>query len=303
MSKKSKDRYLSLTPEQLFNKAKHVYMNKYFNIFMNGMEWGNLTREAEDYVMRKFWAEGKISAFKFDKIDELGFAPYGVQGYGLYDVPTDVNLINERNVPGIPTKVMKVDKDVVLGFYQRNHKPVCEIVSYYVDRMAQIDIVINTNLWVHEMPFLIGIGKDPQDKTTAENIINKILGGELVVFASLEELNQVKSFVNNAPYIIDKLYAFKNNLESELLTYLGMDNSQIDVDKLAVDQINANNQLINANAKGYERELNKFCDKIKEVLGFEVTVKTTNKPVESVHQDMDHRNSSDEDKSETGGTL
>lgn len=303
MSKKSKNKYLSLTPEQLFSKAKHVYMNKYFNIYMNSMEWGNITDEAEDYVMRKFWAEGTISAFDFSKIHELGFAPYGVQGYGLYDVPVDVNLINERNIPDIPTETMKVDKNVVIGYYQRNHKPVSEIVSYYVDRMAQIDIVINTNLWTHEMPFLIGISNEQEDKTTAENIINKILGGELVIFASLEQLNQVKSFVNNAPYIIDKLYAFKNNLESELLTYLGMDNSQIDVDKLAVDQINANNQLINSNAKGYERQLQKFCKKIKDVLGYDVTVKTTNKPVESVHQDMDHRNSTDEDKSETGGTL
>lgn len=303
MSKKSKNRYITLTPEDLFKKAKHIYMNKYYNIFLNTIKWKGLTREEEDYVMNKFWAEGTIAAFDFVKLDMLGFAPYGVSGYGYLNVPTDVNLINERNTPGIPVKTLKVNEEVVIGYYQRNHKPVSMIVEYYVERMAQVDLIINTNLWTHAMPFVIGIGTDQNDKSEAENIINKVLGGELVIFASLEELNQVKTFVNSAPYIIDKLYAFRNNLESELLTYLGVDNSQIDVDKLAVDQINANNQLINSNAKGYERELNKFCEKIKEVLGYEIGAETTTEIVASVHQDMDKRESNMEDKDETGGTL
>lgn len=303
MSKKSKNRYISLSPEELYNRTKTILINKYYNIFLNTMKWKNLTREEEEYVMRKFWAEGKIAAFDFKKLDMLGFAPYNIQGYGYLDVPTDVILVNERNTPGIPSNTLKVDKDVVLGYYQRNHKPVSMVVEYYVERMAQIDLVINTNLLVHQMPFLVGIGTDSGDKATAQNIVNKILGGETVVFASLEELKNVQTLVTNTPYIIDKLYAFRNNLESELLTYLGVDNSQIDVDKLAVDQINANNQLINSNAKGYENELKKFCKKIKEVLGYDIDVETTTDVVMSVHQDMDHSRSNMEDKNETGGTL
>lgn len=301
---KSRIKYGEYTPEDLFKRIKHVYMNKYYNIFMNTMEWDKLTPEEEQYVMMKFWAEGTIGAFKLKFDAGLGFAPYGVQGYGLYNVPTDVNLINERNVPAIPADTLKVNEDVVIGYFQRNHKPVRDIVEYYVNRMVQVDMVINTNLELHKLPFLIGINPDEQaDKSSAENVVRKILNNELVVFASLEDLKNVKAFVNNAPYIIDKLYAYKNNLESELLTYLGVDNSQIDVDKLAVDQINANNQLINSNAKGYEKELKKFCMKIKDVLGYEVGVKTTTKPVQSIHQDMDKRESNMEDKNETGGTL
>lgn len=251
--------------------------------------------------MRKFWSEGTIAAFDYKAIDDIGFAPYSVNGYGLYDVPTHTILINERNVPGIPSKTMVVNKDVVLGYYQRNHKPVVKIVDYYVNRLTQIDMVMNTNLEMQKMPYLIGI--DSSDTTTANNIVNKILNNELVVFATLEELKNVTTLVNGAPYILDKLYMLKNNLECELLTFLGVDNSQIDVDKLAVDQINSNNQVINSNAEGYEKELTKFCERVKEVLGYEISVKTTHEPVESVHENMDHSNSNMEDKEETGGTL
>ena len=300
MSKRSKTLYVDKTPQEVFGILKNVLLNKYYNIFMNSMEW-TLEPEQEDYVMRKLWSEGTICAFDFKAIEDIGFAPYSVSGIGLYDVPTDVLLINERNVPGIPTKNMKVNKDVVLGYFQRNHKPVRMVVEYYVDRMAQVEMVVNTNLELHKMPFVVGVSNE--DITKAQQIINRILNNEIAVFVDMADLNLVKSIVTNTPYVIDKLYAYKNNLESELLTYLGIDNSQIDVDKLAVDQINANNQLINSNAKGYERELNKFCTKIKNVLGYEISVKTTSEPVESVHQDMDKSKSNMEDKSETGGTL
>ena len=210
-------------------------------------------------------------------------------------------LVNERNVPGIPSTPLKVNKEVVLGYYQRNHKPVRMVVEYYIDRMAQVDMVVNTNLELHKMPFVVGVSNE--DISRAQSLVNKILNNEIAVFVNMEDLNMVKALVTNTPYIIDKLYAFRNNLESELLTYLGVDNSQIDVDKLAVDQINANNQLINSNAKGYEKQLTKFCKKIKEVLGYDISVKTTTEPVQSVHQTMDKSKSNMEDKNETGGTL
>lgn len=299
MSKKTKF-YYTYDATELFSKTKHVYLNKYYNLFMNSLKWNNLTKEEEEYIMRKLWDQGTIAAFNMKNIGTV-YAPYAVQGYGLYDVPTDVNIINERNIPGFPSNPLKVNKDAVLGFIQRNRKPIKETVDYYVTRLAQVEMVINTNLELQKIPFLIGISDT--DTKNANEIVNKILNNEVVVFANLEEVNQVKALVNGAPYILDKLYLFKNNLESELLTYLGIDNSQIDVDKLAVDQINANNQMINNNSEGYVNELMKWCKDVEKYLGTQISVEATQEPVISVHQDMDNSNGSDFDKNETGGTL
>ncbi len=300
MSRKSKNYYYSYGPNELFNRIKYIYTNKFYNLFMNSLEWDGLTKEEEDYVMKKFWATGTLAAFNMENIGTV-FAPYAVQGYGLYDVPTDVTIINERNVPGFPLNPLKVNKDVVLGYIQRNKKSVYDFVEFYAARMAQVDMVINTNVELQKLPYVIGISEE--DKLNAQNTIDKILNNELVVFTSLSELNQVKALANGAPYVIDKLYAYKNNLESELLTFLGIDNSNIDVDKLAVDQINANNQMINTNSEGFVKELNKWADDISKYLGTTIRVKATVKPVQSVHQDMDKSNSNDENKEETGGTL
>ena len=294
-----KVKYYKKDIEDLRNTTRHILTNKYFNLFMDSLKWNGLEDEQEDYIMKKFWSDGTVSAFKIKGIDELGFAPYAVSSYTMYDTPSTVNLINERNVPFIPKGSLTVNQDVVLGWVQRNHKSIYTIVSYYVERLVEVEMVINTNLQVNKLPLLIGV--TPSDKENAEHLVNKILNDEVAIFANLDELNLVKTLSNGSQYILDKLYAFKNNIESELLTYLGIDNSQIDVDKLAVDQINANNEMINSNAEGYLNELNKFCKRISEVLNKTVSVELTHTKVMSEHANMDHEN--EISKEETGGTL
>ena len=294
-----KVKYYKKDIEALRNTTRHILTNKYFNLFMDSLKWNGLEDEQEDYIMKKFWSDGTVSAFNIKGIDELGFAPYAVSSYTMYDTPSTVNLINERNVPFIPNGQMTVNQDVVLGWVQRNHKSIYTMVSYYVEKLVEVEMVINTNLQVNKLPLLIGV--TPSDKENAEHLVNKILNDEVAIFANLDELNLVKTLSNGSQYILDKLYAFKNNIESELLTYLGIDNSQIDVDKLAVDQINANNEMINSNAEGYLNELNKFCKRISQILNKTVSVELTHTRVMSEHANMDHEN--EITKEETGGTL
>ena len=58
MSKRNRVLYVDKTPQEIFSITKNILLNKYYNIFMNSMEW-DLEREQEDYIMRKFWSEGR----------------------------------------------------------------------------------------------------------------------------------------------------------------------------------------------------------------------------------------------------
>lgn len=278
--------YNNYDPQQLLSETKHMLRNKYFNIFMNSIKWNGLEAEAEDYVMRQFWAKGTVAAFDIKNAEMVGFAPYAVSSYTMYDAPSTINLINERNVPFIPLANQTVNEDVVVGYIQRNKKSIASVVEYYVDRIAEVDMVINTNLQVHKLPMLVGVSDD--DKQAAEEIIKQILNNEVAIFMSAEQLNLVKAIANGSQYIIDKLYGHAQNLENELLTYLGVDNADLSQDHLTVDQVNGNNIQINNQADGYIRELTKFCDKISEVLGYELSVESTHEQVDTVSIDNDN---------------
>ena len=282
MAKRSKTNYYGFDPDELFNKFKHIYLNKYYNVFFNSVKWNNLTKEESDYVMRQFWAKGTLAAFDMKNVG-LTFAPYAVSGYGLYDVPTTLNIINTRNVTGFPKGQLKNNIDVVIGYVQKNHKSVYEFVDFYCTRLAQVEMIINTNEQVQKLPYLIGLSD--ADKTNGESIITKILNNEVVVFANLEELAQVKVLANNSNYIIDKLWAHKQNLENELLTYLGINSDPTNMNRMTVDQVNANNQLIETYADGYITCLTEFCDAVRNILGYDISVEPKFKPIESVHDE------------------
>ena len=77
--------------------------------------------------------------------------------------------------------------------------------------MATVDMVINTNLQVHKLPFLVAV--NPENTERAKDILNRVLNNEVAVFTDVEDVNLVQSIATNTPFIIDKLYNYKAELE------------------------------------------------------------------------------------------
>lgn len=275
---KLKKKYNGAILEQ---ETKHILMNKFYNIFMNSVELKGLTHEEEDYVLRKLWSTGTISAFSMNNFGVV-FAPYSVINYGLYDTPTYLQFINERNIPGF--KLQGVNGvDCCIGFINRNHKPVKEIISFYVDKMTEILMSIYINTQSSKLPFLITVSGDDID--AANDVISNIFNNELAIFMN-SDIAQSVSVNPTGNYIIDKLWVQYQNYLGECLTELGVDNNSVNFNRVTVDQVNSNNELINIVDDGRVYELKAFFDKVKELFGKEVTVESKHIPVDSVHEDM-----------------
>lgn len=258
------------------------YREKYFNLYRAGFKWTGLDYRQEDYIMRQFYGKGTVAAFVIKGADELGFAPWAMQSWDMYDLPETVNLINVHGSPLIPARTMTVDKDVCIGYIQRNKRPLSLMVDWYVDRIAQVEAVINTNLQVHKMPFIIPV--DDGDADVASDIMDRILNNELCIFAEGVDASAFQAIATAAPYIIDKLHEYKVGLENELKTFLGIDN-QGAVEKreqLNLDETNANNAEINDSGNAFLDCLKEWCENIGETLGKELSVESTRQPVEAI---------------------
>lgn len=280
--------------KELVNKTRlnlrTMYINKYYNLFMNSFEWTGLDKRQKNYVMRQFWDKGTVAAFKIKLIDELGFAPYTVQAWDMYDFATRVRLINKRGVPFIPTRVQAVDKDVVIGFAQCNQKSVKEICYFYIDRMVAIDMVINTNLTVHKLPFIVKC--NPEDMKKFEDLMARVLNDETVIYTDLQQVLETAAINLTAPYIIDKLYAYRIALENELMSYLGIDNAGTSAKATTetLDEVNANNVLINLCQDQFLTNIKEFTESISEVLKIQISVKLKAPKAEETYES---RNRSD----------
>lgn len=268
---------------QLEVDTKHILMNKFYNIFMNSVELQGLTHEEEDYVMRKLWSEGTISAFYMDNVDVV-YAPYSVNTYGLYDTPITLNFINERNVPNFKFSGTN-GVDCCIGFANRNHKPVKEVIQYYVDKMCEVLMSIYVNTQTSKLPFLVTINGDNIE--SANDVISNIYNNELAIFMT-SDVAQGIGVNNTGNYIIDKLWVQYQNYLGECLTELGIDSNCINFNRATADQTNANNELINIIDDGRVYELQAFFDKVKELFGKDVQVVSRHIKVESIHDDNDY---------------
>ena len=270
-------------------QTNHTYFNKVYNLWMNKFEWTGLdpelASEQENFIMRKFWSDGTIAVRKTVG-DLLVFAPYAGSYYDLYDFPSKVTLVNLRGAPEavIPSTLQDVNKDVVIGWCQPNHKSIASIAQYYIDRIVQVEMVLNTNLNLQKMPFLIAVSET--DRDALQDIVERILNNEVVIFADLEDLQKIQAVITQTPYIIDKLAQYKNSLENELLSFLGIDNagSNEKKERLIVDEVNAANDMINAYGSSIEEEINKWLEQIKSVLKRNLAIKPRSAPVAAVSE-------------------
>lgn len=269
--------------DDLKNQIKTALYSKYYTIFMNSLECDEIEPEALDYVARKFWKHGKICAFNM--LGDLAFATFAPYSYGLYDVPKEIQLINERNIPEIPSKLMHNNKDCVIGYYSKNKQPVEFLINNHIDRMVNLLMAIAINVETSKVPFILGT--DPEDYDIMKDFIYKIVRNDLAIFITTEQLQSLKMFNTSSSYIIDKLWLQYQNEESMLLTQMGIDCNSINFARSTTDQTNANNQLINSYIKGCNYALSSFNKKIKEVLGFDVNFKRSEELIESIHEDKE----------------
>lgn len=286
--------------QQLMADTRQTYINRIYNLWMDKFEWDGLDEEMaakeENFIMRKFWADGTVAVREHAGL--LIFAPWTLASIDMYDFPSTVNLVNRHAAPlsVIPSTTQTVDKDVVLGWCQPNHKSILSVVSYYIDRMVSVDMVINTNLQLQKMPFLIGTTEE--DKKRLQDVVDRLLNNETVIFTDLEDLQKIQAIITATPYIIDKLTDLRNSYEKELLTFLGIDNNAspvLEQTHISVDAVNANNDEINDNASAIMGEIQKWLDSIERVFGRRITIKPKH-PTQSVHEEPKDMNTKEDVK-------
>lgn len=292
--------------DKLRTQIRTSYENKYYNLFIKMFKFGGVLQnkiQEPNYIMRQFWATGTVAAFGNSLLaDFLGFAPYAAESYNLYDFVEEFTLVNERNSAAIPSGVKVNGVDGVIGYLKDDHKGMRATIKPYIDKIVEIELVINSNLQTHKMPFVVGIS--PEDAAKAKDIVSKILRGETVIFHDLNELQAVKVLATNSPYIIDKLYGYKTAVENELLTVMGIDNAGF-TDGISggrngvlLDEVNANNVIINAYAKGMLDNLKAFFAEIKTVFNKAVTVESNYTIAASEHSKAKDNTDNNEDAEE-----
>ena len=289
------------------------YRSRFFSMFMNKFEITGLSDEQKRFFLSQMWEVGTINAYILEGSKPASIAPdeevenpeglllltpYAPFEYNIYNMPTKLTPVRLRGASFIKGTPLEVNKDCVIGWAHTSHQPIRYIVDYYVEKITEVEKTIDTNLFVHKLPRLVTCS--PEDKDRVDDLLRKIDAGENALFLNVEDYNAIKAVLESGGnYIIDKLYQYKQNLENELFTILGIDNKGSDKkERLLVDEVNANNDAINQGGDCFISELEAFCERVKNVLGYTITIKNKAMPVMATSEE-DYTEEEDEDDNST----
>lgn len=296
-----------MSTKDIRNKIKFFYMEKFFNKWMSKYDFPELNYQQKHYLMKKFWSEGTICCFSIKTSDkvlagliddkvleykekEFIFTPWAFANrYNIYDFPTHVIPINVRGVKFIPNEALEIDKDVVIGYAQKNHKSVFSSIEAKVSELIDIEMKKRLARKSQAQPWLFAFSDEDFDQ--AKVLQEQMEADEPYMFVPFNEVDKVKSITSGAPYIVDKLEQDRQKCEDDILTMLGCNNVGVGEKKehLIVDEVNANNEDIEQQSYSFKTEIEDFFERVEKVLGFKVHVIDMNEEFKEDEDEIDEK--------------
>lgn len=276
------------------SKLAQLYELQYKDIAINLFKWSNLPMEVDSRIIEKLLYENGKIAFAFD--DMIGFITLPVAPYdqlNVYGLPTRYRVIGYNY-----NKEYNVDNAVIIkNTYLEEITSL--MVKYYISKLVDLDQAIQVNINSTKMP-VIYEGKETE-LLSMKNEYEKIIGNTPVLFKNKNTNPEIdytfKAHTTGAVYLGSDYYDMKKNFVNELLTYLGIDNSNIDKKERAiVDEVNANNEIISQNLKRMLDSRKDAADKINEMFGLNIQVEINYEMINQVTESNDP----DEEEVENG---
>lgn len=207
----------------------------------------------------------------------------GDTGYML----CDFNAIDRHfNMFGYPTLIEAIDifnDNKVLGQFSSDNFVIIPnnriwyptnytVLKYSVD-IANIIEAMDLNVEAQKFPVVLQ--GTPEQKTTLQQIANKIETGDKYIFLDKNyNVDDIKTLFINAPFISKELDEIKERKRAELLTKIGINNANVYKESgINESETNANNNLVSYNLESFITPRLNAIKEIKSKFDIDVSLK------------------------------
>lgn len=137
----------------------------------------------------------------------------------------------------------QVNDKVNYGVLIRNNDislPTSDTIYLFAEELAQLKTTARINMLTSRVPFIFKT--TPTTKLSLMNIYHGIeLGTPLILADKGLDLNDLHVMELNAPFLLDKLNTHRIAIWNEVMTFLGIDNANIEKrERLITEEVNAN---------------------------------------------------------------
>ncbi len=276
----------SVFNKSLYNNqaAFQLYYNHLGNLALTMFEWEGLPASVNARFIEASLAQSGAAAFI--EAPGLGFIATRVTAVGMVDIYGEPIAYKCYSANGLFSQDFK-SRDMVLIRNNAMMSPTMEIITFYAARLADLEMTISVNLATQKKPWVILTNE--KQRFSWEQFMMKVEGNQSLIMGTKElDLDAIKYIGLDAPYLVDKLQQAKESIINDFYTRMGLNNANTDKrERLIVDEVNANNQVIELNYMTMLQTRQMACKLINEKYGLKVSVRLRTKGVNDgeVHDD------------------
>lgn len=151
--------------------------------------------------------------------------------------------------------------------------PTAPTVDLFALRLTEIQRAIDININAQKTPILIKCTE--KQKQSLKQLFVQWNGFEPVIFGDKNlDTDKVEALNMEAPIVFDKLQIQKHSVWNEVMTFLGINNANMDKrERLVDDEVQANNEQIMLSAYVMLKSRELACKQINECFGLNVSVR------------------------------
>jgi len=235
-------------------------------------KWENLPNGiSEKWIERYLYNDGCCVFFKDETRGLMVARASRVGTLNYYDEPTQIQPIatnydhNGTILDNFENCVLIQNNDLKLPTY-----PTIKLYAY---RLADVQRTMDININAQKTPVLV-TGSD-KVMLSLKNVYRQWKGNEPVIFGNKQLENAPVSVLKtDAPIVFDKLRNEKHQIWNECMTFLGVNNANMDKrERLVDDEVQANNEQIELCAEMFLKNRQEACKLINEMFGTNISVK------------------------------
>lgn len=247
---------------ELNNRTYTDYYYRLMLLARSVFKWNNLPNGIEEkWIERFLFNEGQCMFFK-DKEKGYMVAKCTLSGdLNYYEEPTTLypvinDYVGDDFING---------KNAVLISNNDDRIPTSPTIQLYALRLAEIQRTIDININAQKTPTLILCSE--KQRLTLMQVYKKWSGNEPLIFGDKNlDLSDIKTLKTDAPIVFDKLQLQKHAVWNECMTFLGINNANMDKrERLVDDEVQANNEQIDLGANIFLKAREDAAENIKEV--------------------------------------
>lgn len=163
--------------------------------------------------------------------------------------------------------------------------PTEPFIMHYVNKITEAERTMDVNIKACKTPVIFAC--DDKDLLSFKRMFQQVDGNTPALFVDRGlNLDSIQAFLTGVKFMGNELMDYKRAVESDLLTFIGQNNTPVDKkERLITNEAEANDQLIQSFADLQLEARQRACEEINARFGLNVSVRRrepVEKPVETV---------------------